>query len=314
MAGWLSTFKSKLTDLLGRTPSAHVGVFGKHVGWNDHIDDLGLDSEPLVAAKQALYVHGIGGVVDSGKWEPATPEEPALGFRHIFVWRDQTNILFGRLWDSSDGKGRTKYPMIICAHWSARPEPGIPDALAFLETLETECRKATTADEVHRIVSTAKLSAAQYLNTPAPIAGPRTAFAQQLGLTLDSEHAARIAYAAQNTFGAMKNASADIALSLTPDKLQPQHLRVPADLKQPLASIVFWQDFLAAFIGDTTPQFFLASLDSPWLDIIVGPLTPKHLACIRSGGQTVPVATDIPFNIVPADREKAGKCWAAFLG
>jgi len=35
-----------------------LAAFGKHPGWNDHMDDVGLETESLVAAKTRLYVDG----------------------------------------------------------------------------------------------------------------------------------------------------------------------------------------------------------------------------------------------------------------
>lgn len=316
MASWLSSFTSKISDLLGsKTPSAHVGVFGKHLGWNDHIDDLGLDSEPLVAAKESLYVHGIGGVVDSGKWEAGSADDPLIPFHHVFLWNDLTNTLLGRMWDSSDGKGRTKYPMVVCVHLCARTSPGLPDVRSYLDDLEADCRKAATSDEVHRIVATARDRAAALLASPAPTNIAPSEFAKTLGLTATSEEACRIAYAVDSSFAGLKNgAAAEIDLKLSRSKVQPQHLRVPSDPAQPLESIVFWQNFMKAFLPESVPQFFLASLDAPWLDIIAGPLTPRHLACIRSGGKTMPIATEIPFYIPTTARENAQKLWAAYIG
>jgi len=45
-----------------------VAAFGKHPAWDDHIDDIGLDMDTLIAAKRILYVQGIGGNIDSGSW------------------------------------------------------------------------------------------------------------------------------------------------------------------------------------------------------------------------------------------------------
>ena len=67
MATWLNDLGSKFGSFIGKRPgSAHVGAFGKHPGWDDHLDDIGLNTEPLIAAKQYLYVQGIGGVIDAG--------------------------------------------------------------------------------------------------------------------------------------------------------------------------------------------------------------------------------------------------------
>src|SRR4051812_34002960 len=101
-------------------PALHLAAFGKHPGWNDHLDDMGFDTEALVAAKRLLYVQGISQNIDSGAWEnleaPVEGAEPkALSrleyFRHDFLWSmppahadDTTPLMAGRLWSSTDGK------------------------------------------------------------------------------------------------------------------------------------------------------------------------------------------------------------------
>ena len=44
-------------------PTVRVAAFGKHPAWNDHVEDIGLESEPLVDLRRNLYVEGIGGGV-----------------------------------------------------------------------------------------------------------------------------------------------------------------------------------------------------------------------------------------------------------
>ena len=153
--GWISEITSAITRIAGgHEPSAGLAIFGKHPGWNDHLDDIGVTSNALIAAKQILYVQGIGGVVDSGQWDSEAANADILpAFRHLFYWVDQRSLLVGRFWSSSDGKGRTKYPMIACVHLEGRTEPGLPDATALLENMETRCKAVTTANEVTSIVA-----------------------------------------------------------------------------------------------------------------------------------------------------------------
>src|SRR5262245_24203118 len=124
----MAAFIKSLSRLLGTSskpdPALYLAAFGKHPGWNDHLDDQGLDTDSLIAAKRLLYVQGISQNIDSGAWEnleqvPADAPTQAVGrldlFRHDFLWhmRQDGNsvMLAGRLWSSSDGKGRDKYPM-----------------------------------------------------------------------------------------------------------------------------------------------------------------------------------------------------------
>ena len=94
-----------------------LAAFGKHPGWDDHIsEDLGLETESLLMVKNLLYLQGIGGQIDRGEWDKLEPHQQVSGFKHIFVWQRGDQRIIGRMWSSSDGKGRTRYPMIVCAH------------------------------------------------------------------------------------------------------------------------------------------------------------------------------------------------------
>jgi hypothetical protein len=318
MAGWLNDIGAKLGSLISRKPgSAHVGAFGKHVGWNDHLDDIGLDTEPLIAAKQYLYVQGVSGVIDAGQWE-ALPNGDALAeFRHTFIWTDDRDTLVGRLWSSSDGKGRTKYPMVVAAHFANRAAPGIPDATPLLDHLETSCRATASPDEVRTLVGQARIAAAQMLESPAPIPVPREEFASKLGITPGSEDAARIAYAVEGDLAALEATGVGkvrINLKLGQFKGQAAHIRLPADPAQPLASQRFWREFIGERIPVGAPQLFIAPAASPWIDIIIGLPVARQLFCLRAGEKALPCAHHIPFNLTDAAKTAAAAYWQRFLG
>ena len=121
-----------------------LAAFGKHPGWDDHVEDLGLETESLNLAKTVLYVNGIGGQIDSGAWEKLDAEHQLPAFRHVFVWQRSGQFLIGRLWSSSDGKGRKRYPMVVCLHFAGVPLGwALKPALALLAQLEEGCLAAT---------------------------------------------------------------------------------------------------------------------------------------------------------------------------
>ena len=317
MAGWLNDIGSKLGSFIGKRPgTAHVGAFGKHPGWDDHLDDIGLNTEPLIAAKQYLYVQGIGGVIDAGQWEALPPGEALAEFRHVFVWMDDRETLIGKLWSSSDGKGRTKYPMVVSTHFSNRNALGIPDATPLLDHLEQSCRATASPDEVHRLVGQAGVAAAQLIEAPAPQPAPRAEFARGLGIDSESEAAARIAYAVESDFASSATngvGKVRINLKLGQYKGQTQHIRLPADPAQPLASQRFWRDFIAGNIPAGAPQLSIVPASSPWLDIIVGLPTARQLFCLRAGEKALPPANQIPFNLPDAAKAAASARWQRFL-
>jgi len=118
MSRFLKKFLRENEGMFSRKtkPAVYLGAYGKHPGWDDHIDDIGLDTESLLLAKQVLYVDGIGGQIDSGVWDKLRDNERLPEFKHIIVWKRGNAFLIGRMWSSRDGKNRTKYPMIACSH------------------------------------------------------------------------------------------------------------------------------------------------------------------------------------------------------
>ena len=58
-----------------------VAGFGKHPAWDDHIDDIGLNTETLVLAKQLLYSEGIATQLASGAWDQLEKSGNAIRVR-----------------------------------------------------------------------------------------------------------------------------------------------------------------------------------------------------------------------------------------
>lgn len=159
-------------------PRVDLAVFGKHPGWDDHIpDDVGLDTARLVEAKQRLYLQGIGGNIDGGAWDklPATQQ---VAFGHAFVWRPapadgaaagDRELLVGRLWHSSDGKRRERYPMIACVSTTnAGADFVAADVLPALAALAAECAAASTEQGVRSAVGRTRDALRLRLASPAP--------------------------------------------------------------------------------------------------------------------------------------------------
>jgi hypothetical protein len=149
--------KFLIEDARRFSPSGrYVGLaaFGKHPGWDDHVEDLGLETESLNIAKTLFYVNGIGGQIDSGAWERLEAAQQLPAFKHVFLWQRSGQFLIGRLWSSSDGKGRKRYPMVICLHfigvtlgWAIR------QALPTLAELEAALVQTNSADEVRALLN-----------------------------------------------------------------------------------------------------------------------------------------------------------------
>ena len=118
MASILKKIVERFNTKGQKIPSGKVSVaaFGKHPGWDDHIDDIGLDTDILVAVKRILYIQGIGRNIDAGSWDKLEENQLVEKFGHAFVWCMNGDVVVGRLWSSKDGKGRAS-----CFHKSKGP-------------------------------------------------------------------------------------------------------------------------------------------------------------------------------------------------
>ena len=94
-------FKKFLVEDLRRFGSGGCQValaaFGKHPGWDDHVEDLGLETESLNIAKTVLYINGIGGQIDSGEWDKLDAAQQLPAFNHLFLWLRGSQFLIGRM-------------------------------------------------------------------------------------------------------------------------------------------------------------------------------------------------------------------------
>ena len=127
-------------------PKVVLAAFGKHPGWDDHIEDIGLASERLVHVRRRLYVEGIARNVELGAWDKLEPVQTLPEFHHLLVWRTARDVVVARMWPSRDGKGRARYPMVVCAQccglslaWALGHLP------AALEDIERRSVAAATA-------------------------------------------------------------------------------------------------------------------------------------------------------------------------
>lgn len=271
-----------------------VAAFGKHPGWNDHIDDLGLETDLLVTIKRLLYVEGIAGNIDAGAWEKLGDDQRLEGFDHALLVRGGEELAIGRLWSSRDGKGRTKYPMVVCADCSGMgAAAALARALPMLESVKRDCEGATTREPVLASLDRARaaLSAWNASEAPPPPAEDpmkRLASCAAMG----DQGLVRVLYQLERELQAYRRGG-----KLKSMVLSPQHLRVPACGSTPEQAIGLWNAFLGTQLDDSAPLMLLHPLGRGWVDVIVGAPTPAQFFCIRATDKGVPMTTDIPYNI-----------------
>ena len=310
MPSWLDGLLAKA---IGAPPGVHLGAFGKHPGWDDHVEPIGLDSEPLVAAREILYVRGIGGVVDTALWDKK-PEETLPGIEHLFCWTSDGDTLIGRMWSSTDGKGRSKYPMAAAAHF------GLPfsytlaaRAARVLADVEARCKQAVTAPEVRAVFAAGSEALRAALAQPPDSLGaePDRAVCSRVAheMWLDQgETFPRVLYALQEkarSASLTPKASNRISLKMLDEESNAQQVRLPMDAKDSVDGIAFWHKVIADFAPVKKPTLYLHPVGSPWVDVIVGIPTARQLYALRANETALPLASVVPYALDPAFRADA---------
>ena len=304
-----SFFKRSLGKILAKRgePSSvgvYVAAFGKHPGWDDHIEDLGIETERLVNVKRVLYTQGIAGNIDSGAWEKLQDHERREGFHHLFVWRTSRDVVVGRMWSSRDGKGRTRYPMVVCAqatglelHWVFQ------HVLPRLADIETRCTQTTDAADVRAVISetcqvlrleASPLEPAREILTPSPRALGRLADSPEMEPNRQGIH--RILYQIEREMSAYRAEGPEISTSST-TILRAAEMRVPACAPNERAAATLWLSFLLAQLDRAASMLLILPIDESYLDIVVGVPGVQQFFCVRASTAAVPLATEIPYNL-----------------
>jgi hypothetical protein len=316
-----------MTDLLQRLKgeSGREGVptesrvtlaaFGKHPGWDDHIPGIGVETEALAEVKQALYVRGIGTQIDSGAWERLEPEKRLEGYDHTFLWLWPSHTILGQLWSSRDGKGRAKYPMVMCID-AEGVSPGLmlTSLLPGLERLREACRATGSASQVIHDCRAAQeqlrllLSQRQISGGEAPSIEARRRFLARAELGPDRCGLLR----------ALHELSTAPALGSTgkssSNRLRSLHVRLPLAADSRDEALMLWSIFLKGVIPQGTPLLLIARSNAPWFDIVIGPPVPDDFFCLQASPKALPLATEIPYQLAPDLGKKLQELEALFLG
>lgn len=296
-------------------PRLSLAAFGKHPGWDDHIEDLGVDTPRLTWVKRVLYTEGIGGNIDSGAWDQLGEEKLLPGFKHVFVWRWGTGdgrfeYVVGRMWSSRDGKGRTKYPMVVAVHAEGVTLPWLTRrVLPKLEELEAKCAAEKTALAVRAILDSARLELAAAL---AEAGGTEGGLSLLAGLTRRSElrpgdgapdmagvpaGLLRVLYEIDKEMGAFRTPSDKKTTTRSVD-VRARHLRVPRCVDGgPGDASRLWGATLLTQLSEYAPVLVLEPLGMGFVDILVGEPAAAQLFCVRAGEAGMPMTSDIPYTI-----------------
>lgn len=288
------------------SPRVHLAAFGKHPGWDDHMDDQGVQTDRLVAVKRVIYVEGIGGNIDSGAWEGLEESQRLPGFEHVFAWRRPEDVVVGRIWSSRDGKGRTKYPMIVCAQCVGLPLAwAIERVLPRLESVRERCRGAESAADVVAILkeersALAALAAGQGDEDVEIVLSPETFSALASHPSVGSVGMQRIVYQISRELLSFRPLEPGTGLRSRTVDADAKHLRLPACAEGAGRSMEGWLRLLLEELDASSPILCLAPVDRDWVDVLVGEPTSSNLFCVRAAPGTLPLTTEIPYTIEEA--------------
>jgi hypothetical protein len=279
-------------------PRVYLGAFGKHPGWNDHMDDIGLATPSLVEARSILY-GGIARQIEHATWEKAGAEKVLPGFDHVIHWRRLNESITGLVWSSQDGKGRALYPMITVAHCVTRSFSWLAgELLPSLENVKAKCRETTSASVVNAHIKGVEQALQSRLpdNTrPPSVPGPGVA-AWAAHFTGEPVGFRRILHHLRRNLALFTPGSLEWC------KGEKQALSRCLRLPQfpgvtPAESLNAWLSFLATQLDPAVPFFGLLPNGEKWVDVIVGEPAPTDFFLLRARPSELPVVTDIPYEL-----------------
>ena len=285
-----------------------VAAFGKHPGWDDHIDDIGFETDIFITVKRLLYIQGIGGNIDSGSWDALQKNQPIEEFKHALVWYMDGNLIVGRIWSSRDGKGRTSYPMVVCVQCCRLPlEWVLNNVLPLLERVEEACAATNSAAEVRLTIENAQKELRQLTQqcelspilppVGADVMAKLTEYPEMGGP--NHQGLLRIHYHIE------REATRDHLDTSKGRAFRPTLLRIPISPPPVTESILLWINFLLKKFGINTSVLMLMPLQKQWMDIIIGEPTQLQLYCLRASLGVIPLTSSIPYSMSPEFINKA---------
>jgi hypothetical protein len=260
------------------TAGIEVAGFGKHPAWDDHIDDIGLNTETLVLAKQLLYSEGIASQLASGAWDQLEKSGNAIEFDHRFVWGRDQQAIVGAIWASADRKGRARFPLVVCAQTACQGPRAISLLFDPVERLGALCRVAKKQEEIRDAFRQAK-----WEFSGASLPGPS-----------DSRFSEMTDSGQISILSALVTLSAGLKNRRPPDaaKTSGSHFRLSAISSKAKENLSFWSTYLTTErISSNPPYVVIASNGKGWIDLIIGEPLENDFYCLRANESALPVTS-----------------------
>ncbi len=290
-----------------------LAIFGKHPAWDDHMEDIGIDTPSLADFKRWLYVDGIRSNLDSGAWEQLAEDRRVPAWGHRLLMTGPTGMILAHLWASSDGRGRRAYPMVAATHLpTSRLPVDLGPMFDALDTVRDVCVLAETREGVQaaaRYGSGALESAARRLS-PLPEEGPS---AEDRGAFLASLETGRTGF--ERLLHVLSSELGALSPGIKTRRDAPVRARVyrvPVPPSGVEGALLLWHAFFRTQIRPEVIWTAVHAGGAPWADLAVGGLDGDCVFRFRTTPVEVPPLTDIPYNIPPETLERAGRVLDAF--
>ncbi|MFG0304807.1 MAG: hypothetical protein ACF8Q5_01195 [Phycisphaerales bacterium JB040] len=292
----------------GKGPTVTVAVFGKHPGWADHMDEIGLDTPGLIELRQTLYKEAVGRNIDLGTWEKLSDEDRLERFDHEFVYRSESgSLIAGRMWSSTDGRGRSKYPMIVCVETSPAFRAWLMfEALPELARAQERFVGAKTAEEVRSLH--ASLSDRVSRGAEGARAGDDPDLASALreladsGIGGDRESILRVVYASERDLGLLLGRMPPGSQSSV--AVRAGSIRVPR-LSGGLAEGLWrWSCVYERVTPRRMGLMVIGASGRDWADVVLGRGGADAWECVRTNSSALPIVSEIPYTIDPSVRDR----------
>ena len=280
-------------------PRMYVSGFGKHPGWNDHMDEIGLITDSLIKAKAIIY-DGIAQQVESAAWDKKGPDKIAPNFDHVIHWRRFNESLTGLMWSSTDGKGRSLYPMITLAHCVAQPFAWqAVEVIPVLADVAAKCRAADTSFGVVTALNAAQESLRGRLadKTSQPPAGAGLGLKDWAAyFSREPELLRRVLHHIAVNMAPF--APGSYAWCESKKDAQSRSLRLPVvPGASPVDSLNAWLSFLSTQLDPAVPLLGLLPAGRDWLDVIAGEPKETDFVVLRTLPAATPLETSIPYHL-----------------
>jgi hypothetical protein len=256
----------------------HFAAFGKHPAWDDHIDDIGLNTETLVLTKQGLYSEGIATQLASGAWDQIEASGTAIEFDHRFVWGRDQQAIAGAIWASADRKGRTRFPLVICAQSGFDGARAVDLLFDPIERLGTLCRNASTQDAVREAFD--EMQAGLSYAVPPSIGGSLFSEMTESGEKTILPALVTLSAGLRNSRQRGPREAA---------KTSGSHFRLAAISARAKENLIFWSAYLTAQRACSgLPYIVIAVNGKGWIDLIVGEPLQNDFFCLRANEYALP--------------------------